>query len=494
MAACRELGRPASLLVGPAGDRGARSCARAGGAGLRHRGRRRARTRSAWREKVTRATLKKRSSIHVAVELVRDGAADAFFSAGNTAACWTIAKLTLGTLEEVDRPGAGRGRAAPDGPHRAPRRGRQRELQGPPPRGVRGDGQGLHERASSTSPTRASGLMSMGEEETKGNELTKEVHEVLKDSTPQLHRQRRGARPLHGQGGRHRHGRLHRQRGPEGQRDPGRVADAPHQGGARCARRCASWARCSRAGAFRAVKQRIDPAEYGGAPLLGVKGCCVIGHGRSNAARHQARHPRRRRVLHAAASTSGSRPSCAPWARARSRHGGGALMSLAFVFPGQGSQKVGHGPGAGRGRSRRAAPSSTRPTPRSASPLSRLCFEGPEDDLQLTANTQPAILATSIAALRARCDARGVAPGLRGRAQPGRVLGAGGRGRARPRATRWSRCAGAASTCRRRCRWARAPWPPSSASTCRRSRPACREAAQGAGGGAGQHQLARARS
>ena len=34
-------------------------------------------------------------------------------------------------------------------------------------------------------------------------------------------------------------------------------------------------------------------------------------------------------------------------------------------------------------------------------PLSSLCFDGPEADLQLTANTQPAILATSIAALRA---------------------------------------------------------------------------------------------
>ena len=33
--------------------------------------------------------------------------------------------------------------------------------------------------------------------------------------------------------------------------------------------------------------------------------------------------------------------------------------------------------------------------------LSRLCFEGPEDELRLTANTQPATLATSIAALRA---------------------------------------------------------------------------------------------
>jgi len=36
-------------------------------------------------------------------------------------------------------------------------------------------------------------------------------------------------------------------------------------------------------GAFRAVKRRIDPSEYGGAPLLGLDGCCVIGHGRSDA-------------------------------------------------------------------------------------------------------------------------------------------------------------------------------------------------------------------
>ena len=55
-------------------------------------------------DKVSLATLKKRSSIQVALERVRDGQADAFFSAGNTAACWTIARRVLGTLEEVDRP------------------------------------------------------------------------------------------------------------------------------------------------------------------------------------------------------------------------------------------------------------------------------------------------------------------------------------------------------------------------------------------------------
>lgn len=37
------------------------------------------------------------------------------------------------------------------------------------------------------------------------------------------------------------------------------------------------------AGAFQAFKQTMDPAETGGAPLLGVQGCCVIGHGNSNA-------------------------------------------------------------------------------------------------------------------------------------------------------------------------------------------------------------------
>jgi len=35
-------------------------------------------------------------------------------------------------------------------------------------------------------------------------------------------------------------------------------------------------------GAFRAVRRKTDPSEHGGAPLLGVRGCCVIGHGRSS--------------------------------------------------------------------------------------------------------------------------------------------------------------------------------------------------------------------
>jgi [acyl-carrier-protein] S-malonyltransferase len=83
-------------------------------------------------------------------------------------------------------------------------------------------------------------------------------------------------------------------------------------------------------------------------------------------------------------------------------------MSLAFVFPGQGSQKAGMGRALAEAfpESRAAYDEADRAL---GFPLSTLCFEGPDADLQLTANTQPAILATSIAACRALV-ARGVRP------------------------------------------------------------------------------------
>jgi [acyl-carrier-protein] S-malonyltransferase len=83
-------------------------------------------------------------------------------------------------------------------------------------------------------------------------------------------------------------------------------------------------------------------------------------------------------------------------------------MKVAFLFPGQGSQKVGMG--ADLAREFPAARRVFEETDEALGlPLTRLCFEGPEEDLRLTANTQPATLATSIAALRAfesECDIR----------------------------------------------------------------------------------------
>lgn len=48
---------------------------------------------------------KKNSSLHVSLNLVKEGKADAFFTAGNTAAVVALSKILLGTEEEVDRPG-----------------------------------------------------------------------------------------------------------------------------------------------------------------------------------------------------------------------------------------------------------------------------------------------------------------------------------------------------------------------------------------------------
>jgi [acyl-carrier-protein] S-malonyltransferase len=71
----------------------------------------------------------------------------------------------------------------------------------------------------------------------------------------------------------------------------------------------------------------------------------------------------------------------------------------AFIFPGQGSQKVGMGRALAEARPEARAVFAAADAALGY-PLSRLCFEGPEAELTLTANAQPAILTTSVAALR----------------------------------------------------------------------------------------------
>lgn len=84
-------------------------------------------------------------------------------------------------------------------------------------------------------------------------------------------------------------------------------------------------------------------------------------------------------------------------------------MSYALIFPGQGSQFV------GMGKDWADAHEPARRTFEEADDvlgfsLSGLCFEGPEDELQLTANTQPAILACSVAVLRSLAAHGDLAP------------------------------------------------------------------------------------
>lgn len=73
------------------------------------------------------------------------------------------------------------------------------------------------------------------------------------------------------------------------------------------------------------------------------------------------------------------------------------MSKIAFLFPGQGSQY------AGMGKALAAEFPAARSVFEQADdalgfPLSRLCFEGPEEDLKLTANTQPSLLTVSVAA------------------------------------------------------------------------------------------------
>ena len=85
-------------------------------------------------------------------------------------------------------------------------------------------------------------------------------------------------------------------------------------------------------------------------------------------------------------------------------------MKIAWLFPGQGSQEVGMGKALAE-----ASPAArdvfARADAALGEPISRLCFEGPLEELTLTRNTQPAIVATSCAIAAALIDRfPGIAP------------------------------------------------------------------------------------
>jgi [acyl-carrier-protein] S-malonyltransferase len=87
------------------------------------------------------------------------------------------------------------------------------------------------------------------------------------------------------------------------------------------------------------------------------------------------------------------------------------MAKYAFLFPGQGSQYVGMGKDL-VDNFKEAADVFAEADDALGEKLSKLCFEGPEDQLKLTANTQPCILTVSIAALRVLQNETDISPSL----------------------------------------------------------------------------------
>ena len=223
---------------------------------------------------------KPRSSIRVAAELVARGDSAALVSAGHTGAVVVAAHSTFGMLPGVDRPGL-----APS----VPTRGGSAVLidagatvECKPSHllqfGVMGS---VYARTWMGIERPRIGLLSIGEEETKGNELTREAHQLLKGSRL------------------HFIGNVEARDIFSGQADvivcdgfTGNVALKLSEGLVEMVEELLGEELqstfSSQVGyllsrrAFRRFRRRVDYSEYGGAPLMGVAGLCIVGHGRSS--------------------------------------------------------------------------------------------------------------------------------------------------------------------------------------------------------------------
>ena len=233
-------------------------------------------------EQPSHALRRKRdSSMRVAASLVRDGEASAFISAGNTGAAMAIAMFTMGVLPGVDRPAIAvvlpnkRGRTIllDVGANIDPKPWHLAQY------AVMGH---IYARDILGSVEPRVGLLSVGEEEGKGNELVREVFKRLEESPINFVGNVEGRDVFNGNAD---------------------VVVTDGFTGNVCLKVSESLAdmlihflreEMSRSlstklaallvrPAFRRLWKRVDYTETGGAPLLGINGACIIGHGASPA-------------------------------------------------------------------------------------------------------------------------------------------------------------------------------------------------------------------
>jgi phosphate acyltransferase len=224
---------------------------------------------------------KKDSSIRVGLKLVRERKCAGFVTAGNTGAAMATAKMVLGALPGVDRPALATPMPTSKGnpcvlldvganvdckPHNLEQFA------------VMGE---MYARSVLKIHKPRVGLLSIGEEETKGNDLTRDAFPLLK------------ALPIHFIGN------VEGRDIFNGNADViicdgfvGNVALKTSEGIGRfvrdALRESLTRTVTAKVGAllsrqaFNDFRRRLDYTEYGGAPLLGVRGVCIIGHGSSN--------------------------------------------------------------------------------------------------------------------------------------------------------------------------------------------------------------------
>lgn len=225
---------------------------------------------------------KRDSSMQVAARLVRDGKAQGMVSAGNTGAVMTSAKIILGTLEGVDRPAlaaafpTSRGRASVLLDVGANVDCKPQHLE---QFAVMGE---IYYRVIFGVERPRVGLLSIGSEDQKGNELTREAFLRLKELPLRFIGNVEGRDLYNG-----------RVEVIVCDGFIGNVALKISEGLieviAALLKESLSSTFTSKMGymlsrnAFRRFKKRVDYTEYGGAPLLGVRGVCMIAHGSSNA-------------------------------------------------------------------------------------------------------------------------------------------------------------------------------------------------------------------
>jgi len=225
---------------------------------------------------------KRDSSIRVASRLVRDGVAQGFVSAGNTGAVMATAKTVQGMLPGVDRPALASAFPTMKGTpvvvvdvganvDSSPRMLAQFAVMGD-----------IYSRVAFRTHKPRVGLLSIGEEEHKGNELTRAATPLLKQLPINFIGNVEGSDIF------------------AGETDVivcdgfiGNVALKVSEGLVEMIysmlRESLEATITRKIGyvlsrtAFQDFKKRVDYSEHGGAPLLGIKGVCIITHGRSNA-------------------------------------------------------------------------------------------------------------------------------------------------------------------------------------------------------------------